>query len=435
VRSRYVVGADGARSGVRTAIGRSLSGDRANHAWGVVDLLPSTDFPDIRFKSAIQSSDAGSILLIPREGGHLARLYVDLGTVTEQNRATIRHMSTDEVLAVANRVLSPYTISAAEVVWSSVYEVAQRISDAFDDGAGRGYEPHVFIVGDACHTHSAKAGQGMNVSMQDAFNLGWKLAAVLEGRSPSSLLQTYDRERRPIAQELIDFDREWSTKLAGGDADGAEEVSAYFVRHGRYTAGVATRYTDPQLTGSGEHQHLATGFELGTRFHSAPVVRVADAKPMHLGHAAVADGRWRLYLFADRGEQRMNALCDWLADPDESPLLRSGAQVDELVDVRGVLQRGHRDVDFTALPRILRPSVGTLNLTDYEKAFAADPTLDGDIFAMRGINREAGCMVLVRPDQHISQVLPLTDRALLSDFLSSVFTGTSARDVAEPLPV
>src|SRR5699024_6540954 len=81
VRAKYVIGADGARSAVRQAIGCTLAGDQANHAWGVMDALAVTDFPDIRTKCAIQSGSGGSILLIPREGGHLFRMYVDLGEV------------------------------------------------------------------------------------------------------------------------------------------------------------------------------------------------------------------------------------------------------------------------------------------------------------------------------------------------------------------
>jgi phenol 2-monooxygenase len=67
VRARYVVGCDGARSTVRKSIGRELRGDSANHAWGVMDVLAVTDFPDIRFKSLIQSANDGSIIVIPRE--------------------------------------------------------------------------------------------------------------------------------------------------------------------------------------------------------------------------------------------------------------------------------------------------------------------------------------------------------------------------------
>src|ERR671929_128026 len=90
----------------------------------------------------------------------------------------------------------------------------------------------VFIPGDACHTHSPKAGQGMNVSMQDGFNLGWKLAAVLRKRCAPHLLHSYSAERQAIAKELIDFDREWSEILASakGDNKGADaaQTQSYF---------------------------------------------------------------------------------------------------------------------------------------------------------------------------------------------------------------
>ena len=99
------------------------------------------------------------------------------------------------------------------------------------------------------------------------------------------------------------------------------------MRSGRYTAGVATRYSAPPLTGPPTHQGLAEGFTIGMRFHSAPVIRLADAKPVHLGHVARADGRWRLYAFADEAapgdpSSRLRALCEHLEHSLESPLRR-----------------------------------------------------------------------------------------------------------------
>ena len=90
VRAKYVVGCDGARSRVRDSIGAVPRGDFANHAWGVVDMLAVTDFPDIRLKAAIQSADEGNILLIPREGGYMVRLYVDLGEIDPNKREAFR---------------------------------------------------------------------------------------------------------------------------------------------------------------------------------------------------------------------------------------------------------------------------------------------------------------------------------------------------------
>ena len=432
VRARYVVGCDGARSVVRRSIGRELRGDAANHAWGVMDLLAITDFPDIRLKSAIQSAE-GNILLIPREGGYLVRLYVDLGEVDPADRAAIRGMTSEQVVAIANRVLHPYTLEVKDVAWFSVYEVGQRLTDGFDDvptHLSGERAPRVFIAGDACHTHSAKAGQGMNVSMQDAFNLGWKLAAVLEGRSPVSLLGTYSAERHAVAQELIDFDAEWSSIIGSPPRDpehperggiDPDELQAAFQRNGRYTAGVATRYGPGVLTGDSSHQHLATGLPVGMRFHSAPVIRVADAKPVQLGQAAQADGRWRIYAFADAAGRRLRGLCDWLEADPASPVRRCtpvGVDPDAVFDVRAVFQHHHRDVRVEDLPSLLLPRKGRFGLVDYEKAFAPDPSRD--VFDLRGVDREQGALVVVRPDQYVGSVLPLDAYGELNAYLGPV---------------
>ena len=420
VRAKYVVGCDGARSAVRRAIGRELHGDAANHAWGVIDVLAVTDFPDIRLKAAIQSATQGNILIIPREGGYLVRLYVDLGEVTD--REALRRTTADDVIAIAGRVLHPYTLDVRELVWFSVYEVGQRLTDRFDDVPAEfsdAKDPCVFIAGDACHTHSAKAGQGMNVSMQDAFNLGWKLAAVLHGRSSPSLLRTYSAERQPVAQELIDFDREWSAMMAAPPRDPADpgaggvdpaELQGYFVRAGRYTAGVATRYRPGLLTGTAEHQQLAAGLPIGMRFHSAPVIRLADAKPVELGHVATADGRWRLYLFADRSGEALAELCRALDASGASPIRRFTApdeDPDAVIDTRAVFQQHHRDLDIGSLPPLLLPRKGRFGLIDYEKVFTAPLATGDDIYARRGIDRDRGAAVVVRPDQYVGHVLPL----------------------------
>jgi phenol 2-monooxygenase (NADPH) len=325
-----------------------------------------------------------------------------------------------------------------DVGWWSVYEIGQRLCDKFDDVPAEETGtriPRVFIAGDACHTHSAKAGQGMNVSMADAWNLGWKLGAVLRGTARPELLDTYSAERQVVAQELIDFDREFARMFSAppresGDGEGPgvdpAEFQRYFAAQGRFTAGVATHYEPSMITGTGEHQHLAGGYPVGMRFHSAPVIRLADAKPVQLGHAARADGAWRLYVFADTADpaseaSRARALFEQLG-AEKSPLTRftpAGADPDSVIDVRAVFQQGHRDLDVGQLPAVLLPRKGPFGLVDHEKAFCPDPKAD-DVFTLRGIDREQGCMVLVRPDQYVAQVLPLDAHDELADFLSGV---------------
>jgi phenol 2-monooxygenase (NADPH) len=426
VKARYVVGCDGARSTVRKSIGRALHGDSANHAWGVMDVLAVTDFPDVRFKSLIQSANDGSMIIIPREGGYLFRLYIELDKLDAGERVSNRNVTADDLIAKARRILKPHALDVKEVAWWSVYEIGQRLCDKFDDVPEEAVEqrlPRVFIAGDACHTHSPKAGQGMNVSMQDGFNLGWKLASVLRKRSAPRLLHTYSAERQTVARELIDFDREWAALLASSKGFDAAETQKYFVRHGHYTAGTATCYRPSLITGEPAHQHLAQGLTIGMRFHSVPVIRVADAKPVHLGHAVKADGRWRIFAFAGAQDfassSGIRALCDFLGRAGESPVKKytpAGEDIDAVIDVRAVFQQGHQELDLKSMPSFLLPRKGRYGLRDYEKIFSPDPKSGQDIFTMRDIDRERGCLVVVRPDQFVAHVLPLDGYALLAAF-------------------
>jgi phenol 2-monooxygenase/3-hydroxybenzoate 4-monooxygenase len=438
LRARYVVGCDGARSAVRKSIGRQLVGDSANQAWGVMDVLAVTDFPDIRYKSAVQSAH-GNLLVIPREGGYLVRLYVEMDKLGEEERVANRGITVDHLIATARRILHPYTLDVKEVPWWSVYEIGQRICDKYDEVPAQDVDsrlPRVFIAGDACHTHSPKAGQGMNFSMQDAFNLGWKLAAVLRGQCAPQLLHSYSQERQVVAQQLIDFDREWAKMFsdrpkhaAGGEAEGVDpkEFQRYFEQHARFTAGMGTHYRPSAICGQATHQHLASGFVIGTRFHSAPVVRITDARVLHLGHAGKADGRWRLYAFAGANDHvdaqaGVRALCRFLEESPESPVRRytgAGQDVDAVFDLRAIFQQGHRELAIESMPALLLPRKGRHGLRDYEKVFCPDLKNGPDIFDVRGIDRARGALVVVRPDQYIAHVLPLAAHRELAEFFAS----------------
>jgi len=428
VHAKYVIGCDGARSKVRDAIGCTMAGDKANHAWGVMDILAVTDFPDIRTKCAIQSHDGGSILLIPREGGHLFRMYVDLGVVPEDDKGAVRNTSMEQIIAQANQILHPYTLDVRNVAWHSVYEVGHRLTDRFDDvvTADLGTRtPRVFITGDACHTHSAKAGQGMNVSMQDGFNIAWKLAHVLEGRSPESLLSTYSAERQVVAKNLIDFDKTWSTMMAKKpeEFDDPAELEDFYVRTAEFPAGFMTEYAPSLITGSADRQGLAAGFPIGKRFKSTLASRVCDTNPIHLGHHATADGRWRIYVFADRPEAgAASAVADfarWISTAPDSPLAATpnGLDADAWFDVKVIYQQRLEDIDINAVPAAFKPLVGPFALIDYEKVYG---TVDGnDIFEVRGLSRD-GVVVVVRPDQYVAAVLPLTATGELGEFFRPI---------------
>ncbi|WP_310564051.1 FAD-dependent monooxygenase [Hydrogenophaga sp.] len=435
VRANYVVGCDGAHSAVRKAIGGTLHGDAAHQAWGVMDILANTDFPDVRQKCLISSANEGNVLILPREGGYVFRMYVELDKLRPDEKAASKKFTQDDMIAAANRIIQPYSLDVKEVVWWSIYDIGHSLTDKFDDvPEGSDRAPRVFTAGDACHTHSPKAGQGMNVSMQDTFNLGWKLVHVLQGRADPSLLRSYRTERLTEAKRLVDTDHEWSRIMSApttqAERDGTEEprIIRQFKANLEFTGGTAVKYDTSTLFAPGTHQALATGEAIGRRFHSAPVVRLSDSKQMQLGHAAEADARWRLYAFAGQADlgqpgAPMAQLADWLENDPKSPVVkhtRKGEDIDAIIDVRAIFQPTFDQLAYEHMPSLLKPKTGQLGLQDHEKVFCVDHKGAGDIYDMRGIHRERGCLIVVRPDQYVAHVLPLDARDELSAFFAGV---------------
>lgn len=432
VKARFIVGSDGGRSRVRKSMGISLEGDSANKAWGVMDILLNTDFPDIRVKSFIQSKDNGAVMTIPREGGYLCRFYVELDMIDKDRRAADLNLTEQDLIAQAQKIFHPFKLDVKEVAWWSIYSVGQRIAERFDNrptGSSDDIIPRAFVSGDACHTHSPKGGWGLNTSLPDTFNLGWKMAAVLQGRSQPKLLGTYSTERRKVAQQLIDADKELSKLVATRPttSDASQEakvdtakIEAFMKRQSGFVSGTSIEYFPSYICTGQENQHLATGYKIGQRFHSAEATRVADGRSQHLGHLVKADGRWRIFLFGDTQDPTQPAssayqFIDFLANDASSPVQKytpKGSDIDSVIDTYAVFQQ--QDLSMQDLHGYLWPAKGKYGLRDYEKAFHAQ--VNNDVYDLRGIERIKGCVVIVRPDQHIAGILPIAAHAELSKF-------------------
>lgn len=291
---------DGAHSVVRKSLGIQMVGDSSDTIWGVMDVYPQTNFPDIR-KKAIIRSNAGSLIIIPREGGSLVRFYIEM-----PHGVGAKDVKLSDLHEAARRVFKPYTMEFADTAWWSAYAIGQRLADRFTQ-SGR-----VFLTGDACHTHSPKAGQGMNVSLQDGYNIGWKLGSALTGQAHHSIINTYVTERQKVAADLIAFDMSFARLFKTDDsAPNPEYVSEQFVKAGRYMAGLTARYDDSLIVNSKNSAGplvADSNVTPGMRFPSAQVVRFCDAKPMQLVEALVADGRWRLVFFAGSSSTAMTRL-------------------------------------------------------------------------------------------------------------------------------
>ena len=405
-----------------------MLGDSTDSIWGVLDVYPRTDFPDIRKKATLHS-DAGNLLIIPREGDTLARFYIQLppGTVAKD-------VTKEDLHDAARKIFSQYHLEIADTFWWSAYSIGQRLADNFHRSQ------RVFLFGDACHTHSPKAGQGMNVSLQDGYNMGWKLAALFQGSVGPEILETYTLERGRTAKDLIDFDKDFSKLFAQkASAEFSKQFSEAFIKSGRYMAGLMTKYDDSMLTAATKsEQTVAKNVTVGMRFPSAQVIRFCDTKPMQLVRAIPADGRWRVVVFP--GD---------VANPDTLPRLerlamdldsQNGsvrkytapkADLDTLIETVLVLRGDRTKFELGQIPSCYMPIAGKHRMTDTRKVFFDDEHPNyghGHAYDRYGVDPERGAIVVVRPDHYVSMVVGIDEPSKIGDFFDGCLklpTGTT----------
>ena len=436
ISARYIVGCDGAKSRVRKSLNIPLIGDASDSAWGVMDALVQTNFPDIRVKCFIKTKGHGSALVIPREGGYLVRLYIELDELEYKKDFLREKIDLDHIIATAKKIFEPYDFIVKEVPWWSVYKIGQRVATSFDSNVDKNYKngfPRAFIAGDACHTHSPKAGQGMNVSIHDAFNLGWKLSSVLLKKANHSILNTYDQERRAVAKNLIKLDKEFAKLVAGNERKNnnykkteTRDVKDYFEKQTGFIAGTSIQYPSSFLTKrNSKYQNLAKGFKIGERFHSNKVKRLADGRILHLGHINKADIRWRLFIFCNNSntfkkQSKLQKLIKFIYESKNSPIIKytpKNVDIDSIIDVVTVFQHKN-EVSIEQMDDFFTPKKGKYQLRDYEKIYISIP--QNDIFKTRAINQREGCILIVRPDQHIANILSLGSYNTLMSFFKNI---------------
>ncbi|XMA14698.1 hypothetical protein WAI453_007489 [Rhynchosporium graminicola] len=435
VRTKHLVGADGAHSLVRRSMNFKLEGETSDFIWGVIDFVADTDFPDIRRRSAIHSNN-GSVMVIPREriatGEYLTRLYVHVqdeikpdGDIAEEEgvkgaskaeaKARRDKITMESILAQAQEVFKPYYIKprrADAVDWWAAYQIGQRVSENFVKQDSKGVN-RVFIVGDACHTHSPKAGQGMNVSMMDSYNLSWKLMHSLNGLSPNSqsrntVLDTFETERLTIAKELIAFDKEFSSMFSGKiGTEGTEGLThekflMVFSTGNGFTSGCGIEYPGNSLvqiiTPEGlvmGSDHLSGVLKPGRRLLNVKVKRHADGCRRDLQDDLPSTGRYRILLLT---------ATDLLTPSSDScttlsllpPLIHIfPPSLIELVVLHALPSNTFVWRDIPAAVKD-EAEMRFYNATELE-----------DAYAVYGVDRKKGAMLVVRPDGYVGCVVDL----------------------------
>lgn len=187
IRYDYVIGCDGAHSTVRHALGIGFQGAPYPDFFGLADLTIDGPLPENEL-SVFYHPD-GILALFPF-GGRKFRIVARMGGSSADEGVGL------EDLQAAVEKRTGLSLVLHDPTWITGFRTHHRLVDQVQ--AGR-----CFLVGDAAHIHSPAGGQGMNTGLQDAFNLGWKLAFVATGLSPANLLQTYQSERRPVAREVL----------------------------------------------------------------------------------------------------------------------------------------------------------------------------------------------------------------------------------------
>ena len=289
----------------------------------------------------------------------------------------------------------------------------------------------------------------MNVSMQDTYNLGWKLASVINGFARRSILKTYESERWKVAHALIEFDHRISRLFSekptrdASDSPGtySGELKQAYRNGSLFTCGLATGYgasmliAKPKvsvtcgngLNGSSDvHEHLETvgkpelalNIPLGERFPSYQVLNQSDGAFWQFAHWLPSDGRFRVILFAGnllakQQWQRVVKFGEEIASPDSflrrfTPSSKAPGSVIELLTIHSARRT---EIELLDLPEVFHPFDEKLGW-DYNKVFVDDASVyngHGEAYKRYGVDRERGCVVIARPDQHVAWIGDLED--------------------------
>ncbi|KAF0316573.1 fad binding domain-containing protein [Colletotrichum asianum] len=462
VRAKYLFGGEGARSFIRNQLQIGIKHkDPISHVWGVMDGVVKTDFPDIKMKCTIHSKH-GSIMVIPRED-NMVRLYIQIASSTDPDFDPRKTATEEEVQESAKRILQPYSIEWERTEWYSVYPIGQGISDRYT------LDHRVFLGGDACHTHSPKAGQGMNTAFLDAQNLAWKIHAVEAGFAHRDILKTYETERRDVAETLLNFDNKYAALFskrppaaseveAASDkaiTDGSDnEFIQTFKESCEFTSGYGVAYKPNSLNWSESHpakspliHREGTKLRTGRLFMNADVTRVVDANVVHLEQEVPLNGSFRIFIFAGKPSVTKAALKDFASHMNNKRSFYAAYLRDDVDSVSHHEKHNPHSLFFT-ICTIFAASRSSIEISRdvpdvigrYREHVYADDRWDrrhldakAAAHAKMGLDEERGGVVVVRPDGYVGMVAKLVEGSGTVDALNEYFSTFCTKKLGETL--
>ncbi|KAJ7577551.1 FAD binding domain-containing protein [Mycena floridula] len=414
VHCKYLIGADGPR--------RSFYWTASSHKWVRLDAVITTNLPSSRSKAvAIESKEFGNILWTPVDNGRTR-----IGFVCPAAVYATGHVTDEVIMALAKKALLPFTLEFVKMDWWTVYDIGQRIARTFRDGP-------VFLAGDAGHTHSSGAAQGMNTGMHDAMNLGWKLGGLLSGLYNQSILDTYDLERRAESQRVIDIDRDTSSLISGRipehfnappDADVNDYLDQVYSENAMFTVGLGISY-GVNLLNKVESSPVAS-IPIGERALDGLVSRPGRHAPQALRQYLAYTSKFWIIAFAGKLEKTLESVRLNSESAERFKVLR------EFVDApTSFFQTTDPVWNFLTLlsGQGLLQSSETIGSEPLGKALLDD---SGSLFQIYGVDEHQGAIVVVRPDGHVSFVTKLDGGEELSAYLEPLVATSRVNRSIQP---
>lgn len=407
-------------------------------------------------------SDAGSIMVIPRED-NMVRLYIQIASSTDKDWNPRKSATTEEVQDFAKRIMKPYYIEWDRVEWFSVYPIGQGIADRYT------LDERIFMGGDCCHTHSPKAGQGMNTAFLDAQNLAWKIHHVEQGFADRSILKSYESERKFVAENLLDFDASYAKMFSQRVPSASERDSAAqsankggqednpfvqkFKESCEFTSGYGVAYLENVFNWSESHAAQSPAFlstkNGGTKLRTgriltpATVTRVVDANVVHLEQEIPLNGSYRLYLFGGKPAKTKKAIADFAAGLRKKGSFYDTFKRSDIATVNyhekhnphswfytfNIIFNAHRpEIDIRGLlPEVLARYTDHVYADDVWDHMV--PDAKASAHAKVGLSEEDGGIVVVRPDGYVGCVVKLAEGSVTIDALNAYFASFTAKKV------
>jgi phenol 2-monooxygenase (NADPH) len=405
VKCRYLIGADGGRSFVRQALDIPFDGSSTEDKWVRIDGVIETNLPKPRTYCSIESPTHGNVLWAALDHGATRIGFA----FTADRQKSYEKFNQEAAVKEAIESVKPFALSFKQVDWYTVYVVGQRVAREFL------VRDCVFLAGDACHTHSSGAAQGMNTGMHDSVNLAWKLSLVLQGHGSSGLLKTYEKERLPNVERLINYDKDIARLMTmqlpenwSGDphADPNIILGQVMAEAATFSSGLGIYYEhDGFLNLPGSFKSMQTSLSAAIPGHRAPDVELQKPGTFETTRLQVVTpnvARFYICVFGGDPHYTISALKDLSEEMVVSRLFS---------DIRLPISW------LTILARSAPSSWELLGMPPFGKVYFDAPHLAHHRY---GVDIQKGAVFVLRPDGWIGSATALSASAI--EEIESYFT-------------